>query len=151
MLKSVVLFMPSMLAKETAFFSSLKAVRLWCIFIQCICLCIWTVTIIADYSHRYFRLRKRDWKRVTRAKSRCTFMREPSMLEWLAPSWRSLAWPWQKKWSSKELSLGREETSEHGSTKFCAFCPSTTSEYSKSCLWVLTLTKTLPQRVDTAM
>ena len=26
-------------------------------------------------------------------------MHEPSMLEWLAPSWRSFASPWQKKWS----------------------------------------------------
>ena len=81
--------------------------------------------------HRYFRLRKRDWKRATHAKSRCTFMREPSMLEWLAPSWRSL------------LDLGRRvgegfgeraESSEHGSTKFCAFCLSTITEYSRSCL-----------------
>ena len=30
---------------------------------------------------------------------------------------------------------GRAESSEHGSTKFCAFCPSTITEYSKSCLW----------------
>ena len=50
-----------------------------------------------------------------------------------------------------ELSLGRAESSEHGSTNFCAFCLSTITEYSKSCLWVLTSMKSLPQRIDTAM
>ena len=50
-----------------------------------------------------------------------------------------------------ELSLGRAESSEHDSTNFCAFCLSTITEYSKSCLLLLTLTKVLPKRIDTAM
>ena len=45
-----------------------------------------------------------------------------------------------------ELSLGRAESSEHGSTNFCAFCLSTTTTgYSKSCLLVLTSMKALPK------
>ena len=71
--------------------------------------------------HRYFKQCKRDWKWVTYAKSCCTFTREPSVLEWLAPSWMSFAWPWQMSWRSKELCLGRADSSEHGSTNFCAF------------------------------
>ena len=48
------------------------------------------------------------------------------------------------------LGGGGLESSELGSTNICAFCLSTITEYSKSCLWVLTLTKALPQRVDMA-
>ena len=51
----------------------------------------------------------------------------------------------------EELLGGRAESSEHGSMKFCASCLSTITEYSKSCLWVLTSTKSLPQRIDMAM
>ena len=47
--------------------------------------------------------------------------------------------------------LGRAESSEDGSTNLYAFCLSTITEYSKSCLWVLTSTKSLPQRIDMAM
>ena len=57
----------------------------------------------------------------------------------------------EELWSSKELSLGRAESSERGNTNFCAFCLSTITEYSKSCLLVLNSTKALPQRVDTVM
>ena len=51
---------------------------------SCVCVCVCVCNCVFD--HRYFRLRKRDWKRVTHAKSCCTFIRMPSMLEWLAPS-----------------------------------------------------------------
>ena len=74
-------------------------------------------------SRRYFRLRKMNWKRAMCAKSLCTFVHEPSMLEWLVPSWRSFAWPWQKKWSNKELFGGdRSPVSSVARTFVCFVC-----------------------------
>ena len=92
-----------------------------------------------------------------RAKSHRTFMRKSSKLEWLAPSWRSFIWPWQKSYMymyrSKEHSLGRVESSEHGSMNFCAFRLSTITdfEYSNSCRRVLTSMKALPKGINLAM
>ena len=56
-----------------------------------------------------------------------------------------------EEWSSREHSLGRGESSKHSSTNFCTFCLSTATEYSKSCLYILTSTKALLQGVDMAM